>query len=134
MLGTIVQVFDIRFFTICPGCGKKAQQKDSEFVCEAHGKVQPGYSYVANLFLDDGTNSIRVTFFRDQVLELIEKGHEEVLGYRDAPALFEDVKTDLLGRIIKVNGRVTKNAMFNSLELIANSVDINPGPEDKNNP
>ena len=130
VLGTIVQVFDIRFFPICPGCGKKAQQRENEFVCEAHGKVHPGHSYVMNLFLDDGTDSIRVTFFRDQVLELTEKGHEEILRYKETPELFEDVKTELLGRIIKVNARVAKNAMFNSLELIANSVDINPGPEE----
>ena len=44
---------------------------------------------------------------------------------------FETVKKDLLGNIIKVAGRCTRNQMFDRLELISQSVDPAPNPEEE---
>ncbi|MBS3137934.1 hypothetical protein J4232_05860 [Candidatus Woesearchaeota archaeon] len=133
LVGTIVQVFDIKFFEICPNCGKKVSAKESGFVCNEHGTVQHGYSYVVNLFLDDGTDNIRVVFFKNQVKKLLKKEEEEILLFKESPESFAKVKNDLLGEMIKVVGKTSKNMMFDRLEFISNFVftDINPEDEMK---
>ena len=131
ILGTVVQSFEPRFFEVCPQCGKRAKPMDGNFVCPEHQKVAPDYSYVMNVVLDDGTETIRVVFFREQVEKLISKSKEQVLAYRTNPSDFEAVKNDLLGKQIKITGRATKNAMFDRLEFVTNDVDINPDPKDE---
>ncbi len=134
LLGTIVQVFDIKFFEICPQCGKKAMQKEASYSCNEHGSVTPAYSYVVNLFLDDGTGNIRVVFFRNQVQKLLKKEEEQILLYRQSPEFFSQAKNELLGEMIKVVGKTTKNVMFDRLEFMSNFVfrDVNPEEEMKN--
>ena len=56
---------------------------------------------------------------------------EEILNYKDAPDKFDEVKTKLLGNIIKVSGRANKNQMFDRLEFITNLVFLNPDPEEE---
>ena len=67
--------------------------------------------------------------FKNQILNLLGKTHEEMLKYKDDPAAFEQVKTDLLGQIIRVVGRARNNELFNRLEFIAQLVFPNPDPE-----
>ncbi len=131
LLGTIVQVYDIRFYEICADCGKRAKRKENSFVCEQHGNVNPSYGYVINIFLDDGTENIRAVFFRDQVEKLMGKSKEELLKYKEMPDAFEDMKNELLGKIIKVKGKAVKNVMFDRLEFMTNDVvvDVNPDEE-----
>ncbi|MAG08488.1 hypothetical protein CMO89_03375, partial [Candidatus Woesearchaeota archaeon] len=131
IFGTIVQLFDIRFFEVCPECGKRAKMADDSFVCETHNKVSPNYSYVLNVHLDDGSENIRVVCFRNQVETLLNKTQEDILTYREAPEKFEEVKTELLGNQVKFVGRVVNNTMFNRLEFISNQVFPNPSPEEE---
>jgi len=132
LVGTVVQVFDIRFFEVCPQCGKRARQRgDGAFYCDAHNSVTPDFSYVMNVFLDDGTDNIRAVFFRDQVATLLGKTNEEVVSYRTSPEKYEEVKTELLGNMVKLSGRVTKNSMFDRLEFVANSVSTDVNPEEE---
>ena len=69
LIGTIVQVYDPRFYEICPKCGKRAKLLEGNFNCEVHGSVQPKYGYLVNLHLDDGSETIRITCFRNQALK-----------------------------------------------------------------
>ncbi len=129
VLGTIVQVFDLKFFEVCPDCGKRARPQDGMFVCETHNAVEPKYSYVLNAFLDDGTASVRTVFFRDSAQQLLKKSGEELLAFRSSPESFEQVKNDALGSFIRINARVSRNEMFGRIELVANSVE-EAKPED----
>lgn len=122
VMATVVQVFDIRFFEVCPECRRRARQKENSFVCNTHGTVEPEYSYVMNAFIDDGTDSIRAVFFREQAKDLMGKTKEEILEYKNKPEVFEEEKTQLIGEMIKIQGRVVKNEMFERLEIIANNV------------
>ncbi|MFH1510057.1 MAG: OB-fold nucleic acid binding domain-containing protein [Candidatus Woesearchaeota archaeon] len=131
LLGTIVQAFEPKFYEVCPSCQKRVRQDSGGFVCDQHSKVIPSYSYVLNVFLDDGTENIRVVFFRDQVEGLLKKDRESVLAMKDNLEMLENLKTDLLGNIIKVSGRVTKNQMFDRMEFVAQSVDPSPNPEEE---
>lgn len=131
LLGTIVQVYDMRFFESCPECGKRLKPTETGFMCEAHSNVIPAYSYVLNLVLDDGTSNIRSVFFRSQVERLLDKGNEEMVKYREFPEKFEEVKHDLLGKQIKIIGRINKNMMMDRMEFVAQRVFNNPDPEEE---
>ena len=55
---------------VCPKCGKRVKPSSDLFACAEHGNVMPAYSYVLNTVLDDGTETIRCVFFRQQVGDL----------------------------------------------------------------
>ncbi|MFH1450980.1 MAG: hypothetical protein ABIF92_03290, partial [archaeon] len=122
VLATVIEVFDLRFFEVCDKCGKRAKPQDTAFVCGQHGPVTPNYSYVVNVFLDDGTAAIRTVFFRDTAQKFLKKTNDEMLSFREVPEAFEQVKTEALGSFVRIAARVSKNEMFNRLELIANEV------------
>jgi len=131
LLGTIVQVFDIKFYEICPRCGKRAKPSVDLFVCTEHGNVIPAYASVLNAVLDDGTETIRCVFFRNQAEKLLSLSQEQLLNFKANPAEFEAVKNELLGTIVKLGGRANKNSLFNRLEFVVNFVDIKPNPEEE---
>ena len=131
LLGTIVQVFDLRFYEVCPKCGKRAKQSIDLFVCAEHGNVIPAYSYALNAVLDDGTETIRCVFFRNHVEKLLNLSQEQLLKFRSGPAEFEAAKNELLGTIVKLSGRANNNSFFNRLEFVVNSVDTSPNPEEE---
>jgi len=110
VLGTVVQVFDPRFFSVCPNCGKRA----ADGQCAEHGQVEAVDSYVLNLVVDDGTGSIRGVFWKNQTDHLL---NSDVVKFKDDPTSFEEVKTDLLGEQFKLMGRVKRNDMFDRLEF-----------------
>ncbi|PIN76696.1 hypothetical protein COV17_01380 [Candidatus Woesearchaeota archaeon CG10_big_fil_rev_8_21_14_0_10_36_11] len=119
IMGTVVQVFDPRFFTVCPECNKRV----TEDQCATHGAVKPSFSYVMNTVIDDGTGNIRVVFWKNQTNHLLAKTEEQIVEYKDNAVSFEDVKTELLGEQFKLLGRVQKNDMFARLEFHAQIVE-----------
>lgn len=131
VLGTIVQMYDPNFFDTCPECRRKVVLKDERPICGTHGAVVPKTSFVLNTVLDDGTDDMRIVFFGEQAENLLEKTHEEVLRFKTDPIRFEEEKTKLVGKIVKINGRIVKNKMFDRLEMISNKVDLKPDPNDE---
>jgi len=122
VFGTIVQVFDPKFFEVCPQCGTRLREAEGQFSCQEHGAVVPDYSYLVNVFLDDGTDNMRVVLFRNQAERLLEKNKDQMVAFRVAPESFEPLKTQLLGEQYKFVGRAKKNTFFDRLEFIANQV------------
>ncbi|PIN86130.1 hypothetical protein COV19_06555 [Candidatus Woesearchaeota archaeon CG10_big_fil_rev_8_21_14_0_10_44_13] len=131
LFGTIVQIYDLRFFESCPQCGKKLKPTETGFMCEAHSNVVPAYSYVLNIVVDDGTSNIRSVFFRNQVERLLDKSQEELVKYKEFPEKFEEVKHDLLGKQIKVVGKINKNMMMDRMEFVVQRVFNNPDPDEE---
>lgn len=129
VLGTIVQVFEPRFYEVCPQCNRRVQQNNGAFYCDTHNAVQPAYSYVLNLFLDDGSANVRVVCFRNQALQVLGLTDEEILKFKDSIDGFEAVRTAALGNITKFMGKSVKNKMFDRIEFIANQVELNPDPQ-----
>ncbi|MFH1182485.1 MAG: OB-fold nucleic acid binding domain-containing protein, partial [Candidatus Woesearchaeota archaeon] len=120
--GTVVQVFDPRFYEVCPTCGKRARMDESRWVCDNHGVITPAYAYVVNAFIDDSTESMRVVCFKEQARELLRKSDGEMMSFKDAPELFEAARTEMLGAFLSIVGRVKKNEMFDRLEITAQKV------------
>ncbi len=131
VLATVVQVFDINFFEVCPQCNKRIRLKEDGFACPTHGKVEPAYNYVLNLYLDDGSDNIRAVFWRDQIEQLLDLDKSQIMVFKDDPAKFEPVKTELLGNIMKVDGRANKNQNFDRIELVVSKVDKSPDPDEE---
>ncbi|MBW2973353.1 DUF2240 family protein [Candidatus Woesearchaeota archaeon] len=131
VLGTIVQVFDPKFYEVCPDCNARIKENNGEFACLKHGKVNPDYAYVVNVFLDDGTENIRCVLFRKQAEMLLGKKPEDMLTFRTSPESFESLKTEMLGNIVKFVGRVRKNDFFDRLEFMVQLVFPEPDPEEE---
>ncbi|MBI2546270.1 hypothetical protein HYV81_03760 [Candidatus Woesearchaeota archaeon] len=120
LFATIVQVFDLKFFEVCGMCNKRVRLSDN-FTCPEHGPVQPGFAFLLNFVIDDGTENIRAVCFRSQVEQLLQKSSAEILAMKDQPDLFEISKASLLGTTAKFRGRCTRNQFFNRLEFVVNS-------------
>jgi hypothetical protein len=129
VIATIVQVFEPRFFTVCPECNMRAKEEAGVYTCASHGSVKPSYNYVMNLFLDDGTGNIRCVLWRAQVEQILGKNKEELIAMKDAPGAFEQYKSDLLGVIVKVRGKVQQNTNFGQQELVAYDLEKDAEPE-----
>src|SRR3989344_4359415 len=78
ILGTIVQVFDPRFFNVCSTCGKRAVESNGVFNCAEHNEIKPALSYVLNLIIDDGSGTIRGVLWKNQIGHLLGKEEEEM--------------------------------------------------------
>lgn len=111
----VVQIFEPRFFYVCPECSKKVNKEGEAFVCGTHEKVVPEKRAVVNLVLDDGTNSIRAVLFHEVIKEL------ELGDLEDAEKLVLQ-KQKLLGKEMIFSGNVRNNAFFNTPELIIESI------------
>jgi len=131
LLGTVVQIFDPRFYEVCPECGKRTKPQDNVYKCPVHNEITPAYAFLVSFVLDDGTDTIRITCFRNQATKLCSVTEQEILECREDPSKFEDTKTELLGQIIKVVGRTKKNEMFDRLECTAQLVFPDPDPKEE---
>lgn len=125
--GTIVQLFEPRFYEVCENCGKRIHLEEGNFKCLDHGVVNPKYAAVMNFFLDDGSENIRVVVFRDLARSVLDVDESKLLSFREKPQDFEEIRSNILGKQVEVSGRVVKNEMFNRIEFIAGNVEtLNP--------
>ena len=115
--GAVVQIFQPRFYSVCPECNKKATQDGEKYNCAEHGVVVPKERAILNYVLDDGTETMRVVMFSDQINSLIPEGdlkdEAKALAFRD----------DFIGTEIYLSGRVQRNKFFDNLEIVASAVD-----------
>lgn len=115
---TIVQVYDPRFFPVDPTTKKR--------VPEDQLKGNETYNYVMNIFLDDSTGNMRASLWKEQIQQLLGMSDEEILAVKDNSEKMEEIKTDLLGRIVSSRARVKKNEAYNNIELVLYQVNPNP--------
>jgi replication factor A1 len=99
ILGTIVQVFDPRSFQ----------------------KKTGGEGVVVNAVIDDGTGTLRVSFWDDDARGLLGEALSK-------PELLGDAKLELLGQIVKVQGRCKLNPAYNTVEMSVSKFVRNPDP------
>lgn len=122
ILATVVQVFDPRFFEVCPECKSRLKEEEGVFSCAKHGTVEADFNFVLNAVLDDGSDTIRGVFFREQAEQFLGKSADEIKAFRSVPEAFDPIKVELLGEQFKISGRVKKNVFFDRLEFVAQNV------------
>ena len=115
--GTVVQIFQPRFYSICPTCNKKVVDEGGGFNCVEHGKVSPKERAILNFVLDDGVETMRVVMFSEQINVLIPemdlKDEAKALAFRD----------DLMGSEVYLSGRVQRNKFFDNLEIVSSGIE-----------
>lgn len=121
--GTVISAYDIKFYEVCPDCGKRTREQTGIYKCEKHGVISsPAYSYVTNLMLDDGTSRIRVTLFSKQLEKLLGMNSSQILKFRNNPEKYEGIKMDLLGKLMSFRGLVKESQISNYNDFIAKLV------------
>lgn len=118
---TIVQIFEPRFFAVCPECSMRLTQEDNRFVCSKHNTVAPTNRAILTAVIDDGTENIRAVFFSDSLCKLISIKEEEIEMLKDAN-FFLQKKNELLGKEIWLDGRARINKLFGNLEFVVSDV------------
>lgn len=103
----VVQIFEPKWFEICPECRKKATLDGEQYTCVEHGKVMPEKRGLMNLVLDDGTETIRAVMFHDVMKEFGESGEN---------------RENFLGKEMIFSGDVRMNKFFNTSEFIIENV------------
>lgn len=122
IIGTLVQLFEPRFYNVCDLCGKKVLLDGDTYRCQEHGAIAVKSVPVINFYFDDGTGNIRVVAFRDTAEKILGLNSSEVLELKDL-AKFEATKDKVMGSQLKLSGRVTQNEMFDRIEFIANRIE-----------
>ena len=119
IFGTVVQVFEIRFYDACSECMRKL----NDGRCAEHGATGVRSVPVLNLIADDGSGNIRVVAFGDQVESMLklEKGKVEMV--KDNLGMFEEYRDKLTGAQVLLVGKVNKNEMFDRLEFVVSRVE-----------
>jgi len=102
----IVQLFEPRFFTVCPSCRKKVSETGE---CAEHGKVLGEKRALLSIVLDDGSATIRAVLFSDQLNKVIDS--------KDLETDFGKKRTELLGKEMFFSGQVRKNQLYDNLEF-----------------
>lgn len=114
----ILQIFEPRFFNICPECSSKVLAEADGFSCEKHGRVAPIKRALMSMVLDDGTESLRAVLFSDAIEKLgILK--EEL----ENPEVFLQKKAGILGEELFISGNIRQNKLTSVLELFIDDVE-----------
>ena len=112
--GIIAQIFEPRFFEVCPQCNKKVFENK----CEIHGAVIPIKRALLGIVLDDGSESMRGVIFSEQITKF-GISNDEI----NNPEMFSKKKEELLGEEMLFSANVRNNKLFNTTELIINDVE-----------
>ncbi len=115
----IVQIFEPRFFAVCPECSSKLQQDIDKFICATHGNVIPSNRAIVSLVIDDGTENIRAVCFNEAAKKLF--GFEDIEMLKDTN-YFLGKKDELLGKELSFSGRGKQNKLFGNLEFIVSDI------------
>ena len=127
VVGVVVQVFKPAAFTVDKTTGKKVRLDPGMPADVLHHEQR----YVMNIVVDDGTETVRAVFFGDECQRLIGAQSASVQSLqmlKENEYEFSKAKTQLLGRIIQLSGKVVKNQLYDRIELITRSFIFNPDP------
>ncbi len=116
--GTIVQVFDPRFYEGCSECGKKRTEQG----CPTHPNGTAQHIPILNFFVDDGHAGMRGVAFRENVAQMLQATPEAVAALKDKPEGFEALKAKTLGNQYLMTGRIQSNEMYNRSEFMVRNI------------
>jgi len=109
----IVQIFEPRYFEVCPNCGKRA----IDGKCAEHGSVKPSKRALINLVLDDGSETMRCVLFGEHINKL-GLSDEEIFSLDK----FTEKKQGFLGEEKIFSGNLRSNNLYNTTELTIEDV------------
>ncbi len=110
----ILQVFDPRYFEVCPECSKRVLEGE----CKIHGAVKGQRRALLNIVLDDGLGTIRSVLFSDQIASL-GFDPETIFSLEK----FSEQKDSILGEEKIFSGNIRSNALYNTIEFNVTGVE-----------
>jgi ssDNA-binding replication factor A large subunit len=110
---TIVDVFKPTILEVCPNCGSMLKPD-----CPKCGKTEKAYSLIVNAEIDDGTDVIRATFYRQMGEKFLGLSAKEL---KDSQALFDKARRKLLGEEYVFVGETRLDSQFNRMNFIVRS-------------
>lgn len=114
----IVQIFEPRYFEVCPECGKRVVDGK----CVAHGEIVAKKRVLLSVVLDDGSETLRSVLFSDQIKKL-GLTDDEIFSLE----LFSVKKGVLLGEEKFFSGSMRQNQLYNTTEMTIEDVgEIDP--------
>lgn len=120
--GSIVQIFQPKFFNVCPECRMKVSFEDGKHFCAKHGNVIANEGMLFNMVVDDGSDNIHALAFSEVAEKMLGKLQE----LKD-PQNFLEKKEKLLAQEFYFSGKTRKNMLFSRNEFVVNSVEeVNP--------
>lgn len=132
LLVTIVQIFEPKYFERHPETRKKVTKNDDGEWETVDGDTveEPDIGSVLNIYVDDGTDNMRVVLWKPQIKNLLDVDEEKLRSFRDDILEFEDYKTEILGKMALLRGKVQENNVTEKLEFVARYVDADIDPEE----
>ncbi len=118
---TLLQIFEPRFFAVCPECFMKVTQEENRFLCTKHNTVIPKYRVILTGIIDDGTENMRAVFFSDAVYKLLSISEAEIDRLKE-PEFWLQKKDTILGKDFWLDGRARTNKMFGNPEFIVSDI------------
>jgi len=113
----IVQVFEPKFFNVCPECGKKVVFESDKFNCQAHGQVMPQERSLMTMTVDDGTANMRAVGFTDVIKKIFSIDESAIKG------ITPEKRNSLLGKEMMFTGRGRKNPLYGTMEFLINDAE-----------
>ena len=110
----VVQVFEPRYFEVCPECGKKAVDN----VCKVHGAIKSNRRALLNAVLDDGSESTRAVIVGENIQQLGLTA-DEVMNMD----LFNQKKEGILGEERIFSGVMRTNQLYNTIEFSVDKIE-----------
>jgi len=114
----ILQIFQPKFFNVCPECNMKVSFENNNYICHKHGNVLPKERILFNMVIDDGSDNINAIAF-NEVIEKIFNIPPSNLKDTDT---FINKKSEILAKEFFLTGRLRKNALFNKAEFIIQDI------------
>lgn len=106
LTGTVVQAYEPRVF----------ERKDG------------GKGVVVNILIDDGTDNIRCALWDENAAKGLSTTLDGILANNGG--VFDEERNNLLGRIVRVKGRVKLNTTYNNMEMSVDELDVDAKPKD----
>ncbi|MEM0480818.1 MAG: DUF2240 family protein [Candidatus Aenigmatarchaeota archaeon] len=119
--GIATNAYKARFFEVCPICKAKVRKVDDKYFCDVHHEIEPQKALVISFEIDDFTGTIRAVAFREEA-EKIAKTSELLSLSEEERKRF--LKEKLLGKVLRIRGRVKFNKILNRNEIIVKELEI----------
>lgn len=110
----IVQMFDPKYFEVCPTCGKRVLEGE----CKVHGGVEGKKRALLSVVLDDGSETMRAVLFAEQIQQL-GLGEEEIYSLEK----FFEKKKSFIGDEKFFSGNTRNNLLYNNLEFYVEKIE-----------
>jgi ssDNA-binding replication factor A large subunit len=119
---SMVQIFKRNmFYDVCPVCNSRLNNSE----CKDHGPVNPQFNMIVAGVIDDGTENIRAVFFREMAEKMFgmktDAARELSLKATSPLDVYESFGN--LGKEFIFRGRVKRNDLTESTEMIVNEID-----------